>query len=460
MPTTALPSNAASAAETAVGARSLVDHFFRHEYGRLVSRLVRRFGTSMLERVEDAVQSALAQALVSWTLKDLPENPAAWLTRAAENQLRDQLRRGGTQRRASEFLVAEQPKESEPSHVRLSTEIADDELCMLFVCADPGLPLKTQLVLALKLLCGFSTSEIAARLFMTDANVQKTLVRGRERLRTAWQGSQTTDWQSPGVDSLPARRGAVQQVIYLLFTEGYSSQKADEVIRRELAEEALRLGELLVRQPVGDTPDSWALLALLHFHIGRFDARVGSEGELLLLDQQDRSLWDRCHIARGYECLWRSGQGESFSRYHGEAAIAAEHCRAASFHETRWSEIVELYGILEKLAPSPLYTLNRAIALAEWKGPQEALRVLEPLVPPGWLAGYYLWGATLGELQRRAGEFETAEVRLARAVDLAPTDREKAIFNARLARCRARDAGTESDRDGAHRRAAFIAEGD
>jgi predicted RNA polymerase sigma factor len=201
--------------------------------------------------------------------------------------------------------------DAQPS-ATLATEIADDELCMLFVCADPALPQTAQLVLSLKLLCGFSTQEIAARLFLSEANVHKTLARGRARLASAWEGSRLLD--SPAVESLPARLPAVLQVIYLLFTEGYSSQKAEQVIRRELCEEAIRLAELLVRQPVGDTSESWALLALLHFHIGRFAARLGAEGELLMLDEQDRSLWDQRHLARGFECLWRSGKGRNCRR--------------------------------------------------------------------------------------------------------------------------------------------------
>ena len=415
----------------------LVEHFFRHESGRLVAALVRRYGAARLEMIEDAVQSALSAALATWSRRGVPENPSAWLTRVAQNQIVDQLRRDGTVDRATERH--EIGEAAPPPAVAFVSEIEDDELRMLFVCCDDKLSMQAQLVLALKLLGGFGTREIAARLFLTDANVQKILERGRSRLRELWTSAEVASLPDPSPHQLARRLVAVQRVIYLLFNEGYSSQREDEVIRRDLCQEALRLGHLLASHPAGDHAETWALLALLHFHTARLDTRTDENGALLALHEQDRARWDRRQILMGFECLFRSGETSRYSRYHAEAAVLAEHCIAPSFEATRWSEIVELYAMLERVEPSPLHTLNRAIALAEWKGPQEGLRLLREMAPPAWLSRYYLWDAAFGELHRRAGEFERAAHHLERALELAPTEAERRVYRKRLDRCRAGD---------------------
>ena len=185
----------------------------------------------------------------------------------------------------------------------------------------------------------------------------------------------------------------------------------------------------------GDHPETWALLALMCFHGARLAARTDGAGGLLLLEEQDRSLWDGDLIARGLGYLSRSATGDTFSRYHAEAAIAAEHCLAPTFAETRWQEVIDLYEILERHEPSPLHTLNRAIAVAQLHGPAAALAILRDLKPPGWLLGYYLWDAVLGELERRAGNLERARRHLQRAFEAAPTHAEKALIGRRLAAC-------------------------
>lgn len=428
-----------TASATPTAATGLVDHFFRREAGRLIATLVRRFGPNRLQVVEDAVQSALASALSTWTRSGIPDNPAAWLSRVAHNKVIDELRRGATSSASdvSELIPDETVDDGEPGFAQ---EIPDDELRMLFVCCDEELSQQMQLVLALKLLCGFSTKEIAARLFMTDANVQKLLTRGKARLKDTWASAER-EWDASENPGLASRTDAVIKVIYLLFNEGYSSQREDEVIRRDLCEEALRLCQMLAVHPVGNTPECHALLALLHMHYARLGARTDSSGTILLLEEQDRSKWDREHIQAGIQWLWRSGQGPRFSRYHAEAAVLAEHCIAPTFEQTRWEEIVDLYAMLEAIEPSPLHTLNRAIALAEWKGPAVGLRLLMEQKPPAWLGGYYLWDATIGELKRRCGDFAEAHDHIKRARDAAPTKAEAALFAKKLARC---DAGDRS----------------
>jgi RNA polymerase sigma factor (sigma-70 family) len=394
----------------------------------VVSTLTRVFGARHLEVVEDAVQAALMGALTTWADRGLPEDPSAWLYRVAHNQVLDALRRASGRARILDRAGAEATELVEPSAPRFSAEVDDDLLRMLFVCCHEAVPQESRLVLALKTLCGFGTGEIALRMFSSEANVQKRLQRARDRLRELDPGTDT-----PPVETLRSRLPSVLEVLYLLFNEGYLSAHPDEAIRRELCEEAVRLCTLLVEHPIGDAPESWALLALMIFHAARLSARVDRLGRLVLLEDQDRELWDREMIGYGGELLARAAQGQTLSRYHVEAAIAAEHCLSPSFQETRWSQIAELYGVLDRLAPSPLHAMNRAVAIAEWQGPEAALASLEALTPPPWLVGFYLWDSVLGELHRRAGHVAEARRHIERALAGAPTEAERALLTRRLA---------------------------
>ena len=387
-------------------------HWFRRELGRLVSILSRRFGVHRMELCEDAAQTALLQATQSWSSK-LPDNPEAWLYRVAHNHVLDELRR---EKRDQRYLA-------EVHDDYALQEVHDDVLRLLFVCADPAIPPESQLVLSLKTLCGFSTGEIALRLFQSEDAVHKRLQRARTRLR-----------EHAEVQTIaPERVQSVLHMLYLLFNEGYSSAQPDRVIRRELCDEALRLALMLREDPAGALPETDALVALMCFHAARFDARVDGWGGLLLLEEQDRSLWDRELVQRGLDHLVRSARGETVSRYHAEAGIAAEHCLAPSYAATNWPEIVRLYDVLERIAPSPLNVLNRAIALAEWKGPEVALAAIESIEAPSWLLDYYLWDATLGELHRRCGSRDRALMHTKRALAAAPTNPEKALLERRIA---------------------------
>lgn len=392
-------------------APELPPHWFRRELGRLVSILVRRFGVHRTELCEDAAQTALLHATQSWPTRP-PDDPGAWLYRVAHNAVLDELRR---EKRAERYLA-----EVRVDYV--AHEVQDDVLRLLFVCADPAIPPESQLILALKTLCGFSVSEIALRLFLRDDAVNKRLQRARARLRE--------HAEVQGLD--PERVPGVLHMLYLLFNEGYSSAQPDRVLRRELCDEALRLALMLREDPAGAVPETDALVALMCLHAARFDARTDGTGELLLLDAQDRARWDGELIARGLDHLARSSRGAALSRYHVEAGIAAEHCLADSFAETNWAEIVHLYEVLERLAPSPLNLLHRAIAVAEWKGPDAGVAALEEIEVPGWLLDFYLWDATLGELHRRRGDRDRALAHTKRALAAAPTHAEKALLERRL----------------------------
>jgi RNA polymerase sigma-70 factor (ECF subfamily) len=410
--------------------KTFADHFFRHEYGRLVSMLSRRIGVHYVETIEDAVQFALAAAVETWPRSSIPDNPSAWLFRVARNRIVGELRRSA---RRAELAVwyGREPELEVPDEPPgfLDGDVRDDLLRMLFACCDEALPLESQLVLALKILCGFDVREISERLFTSEVNVYKRLGRAQRRLREG-------DGELKALTSttIASRLPAVQMILYVLFTEGYLSSHADGAIRRELCHEAMRLAAELAAHTVGAVPETFALLALMHLHDARMGARQDGSGGLLSLEEQDRSLWNAKEIETGLAWLARSAGGAAFSRYHAEAGVAAEHCLAPTFAETRWERIVGCYELLERIAPSALHRLNRAVALAEWQGPRAGLELLEESAPPSWLAGSYLWAAVLGDLHRRAGDTALAEQHGAVAIASAPSHAVRAALERRLRR--------------------------
>ncbi len=406
---------------------TLVEHFFRHEYGRLVATLSRRVGVEHLETVEDAVQTALLAALDAWVTKAVPKNPGAWLFRVAHNALIGELRKQSGRQRILAQSGDVTETVAEVVDVTLSGEVRDDLLRMLFVCCDDDIPRESQLVLALKTLCGFSVREIALRLFTSEANVYKRLGRARGRLR-----AQPTRLGELGGSEFAPRLPSVCSILYLLFTEGYLASHREFSIRRELCDEAVRLGTLLAEHPLGDSPQTFALVALMHLHRARMNARQDESKGLLLLEEQDRQQWDRSEIATGLSWLAKSATGEVFSRYHAEAGIAAEHCLAPSFAETRWDRVIECYELLEQVAPSAIHRLNRAVAVAEYHGPASGLEVIESMQPPTWLEGSYLWAAVAADLHRRAGNSEPAMRSRSAAIARAPSEAIRALLVRRL----------------------------
>ena len=408
-------------------APALVEHFFRHEYGKLVAVLSRRVGVHHVEAVEDAVQFALMAALRTWN-EGPPGNPSAWLFRVARNELVGELRTQIGHRRILEQTALKAPASltAQPEGV-LASEIQDDMLRMLFVCCDQTIPSESQLVFALKTLCGFSIREISLRLFTSEANVYKRLGRARARLREL-----DPDRHELAHAHNTVRLPAVHKVLYLLFTEGYLSSHNEIAIRQELCNEAIRLTTILAAHPVGMTPETYALLALMHLHAARIFARESACGGLLLLEEQNRQLWDRQQIQLGLRWLAKSAQGDRFSRYHAEAGIAAEHCLAPSFEDTRWSKVVECYTLLERVAPSALHRLNRAVAIAESQGPAKGLAIVQGFEPPTWLEGSYLWAAVLADLHRRCEHTRVAQRYRDVALQLAPTPAIKQLLQRRL----------------------------
>jgi RNA polymerase sigma-70 factor (ECF subfamily) len=395
--------------------------FFRHAHGTLVAKIGRRVGMQHVERVEDGVQQALLAAVETWPRTGRPDNPEAWLYQVAFHRVVDELR--GEARRTA--LLATVPLATATPNEVSATADTDDLLRLVFLCCDDALPVDAQVAVALKVACGFDVREIAERLFLNEATVYKRLNRARARLRESSSDGLTSD-------AATRRLPSVHTVLYMMFTEGYLSTDGASAVRRELCEEALRLAALVAGHAWGASPTTSALLALMHLQLARFCGRQDASGGLLLLEEQDRSCWDREHIAQGLAWLARSAEGETFSRYHAEAGVAAEHCLAPSFAETRWDRIVACYAQLEAVAPSPLHMLNRALALAEWRGPQAGLFAIAKRAPPSWLVGSYLWAAALSDLHRRCGNGVDAARFREQALAAAPSDQVRAALSRRL----------------------------
>jgi len=385
--------------------------------------LTRRFGVRNWELVEDVVQSALERALRSWSLSGVPPNPSAWLHRVASNLAIDTLRRDARWNELDSLNEIPAPGNSRNSDTTDTEEVQDNLLRMIYVCCHPDVPAESQIALALKTLCGFGNAEIARALLTTEASVAKRITRAKQRLRELQVGpSELTP------DAIKQRLPDVQSVVYLLFNEGYCSTIVDKPIREELCEEAVRLGLILAEHQLTQGPETAALLALLLYHAARLEARVDASGALLLLKEQDRSLWDQRLLQTASYWFERAAEGENLTRYHAEAWIASEHCRATSVEDTNWEYVATGYDLLCVLAPSPVHELNRAIAIGHREGPHAGLEAFSAIKADAFAVDYYLWHATRAELCRQTGDVETALAALQEAWKLAPTNSEKELI--------------------------------
>jgi RNA polymerase sigma-70 factor (ECF subfamily) len=409
----------------------LVEHFFRHEAGRMVSVLTRIFGWRNFDLVEDMVQATLLDALESWRIRGVPDNPSGWVHRVARNKVLEALRRDQIGQRVLAGWAATRPTHEEGLDERfLDSEIEDSQLRMMFACCHPRLAREDQLALTLKALCGFGASEIARALLVGEETVKKRLQRARCELI-----DHQIALEPPPAGELGGRLDGVHQVLYLLFNEGYSASDGETAVRADLCEEAARLCHLLCSHPRFGTPATHALLALMLFHAARLESRLDQRGSVLLMEEQDRGKWDQRLIRRAQEFLARSAEGTVLSTYHLEAAIACHHCTAKSCAETDWPAILMLYDALLRLHPSPVYLLNRAIVVAQIDGPHAGIRALHEAGLDPALRRYHLFDATLGEFYRRAGDLTRARERLEAAwrKTTSPFDRE--LIDRRLAQC-------------------------
>ena len=409
----------------------LVDHLFRHQAGKMVSTLTRIFGAEHLDLAEEVVQEAMMKALQVWSYSGIPDNPAAWLVQVAKNRALDVLRREANLRNKSTELLQAFSRQETFAHQRAKTqvgcELLDDVLNMMFMACHPAISRAGRLALTLKTVGGFGVSEIARAFLAKEATIAKRLARAKRQIRES-----DIIFALPSAKEMSARLDWVLEVLYLLFNEGYTAHRGENLVRRDLCEEAVRLGKLVIGHPATALPKSHALLALMYFQAARLAARIGDTGELFLLSEQDRWLWDRKLIAQGFMHLDRSAAGEEFSEYHLQAGIAACHAAATSYEQTDWAQIVKLYDQLLAINPSPVVGLNRAVALAKWRGAEAGIRALEAISEHPALSHYYLLPATLGELWAELGERERAASQYRKALDLPCSEPERRFLTRRL----------------------------
>lgn len=393
----------------------LIDRVFREESGKAVSTLIRLFGD--IDLAEEAVQDAFMVATEKWP-SGIPPNPGGWIVTTARNRAIDRLRRESTREdRHAQSLMLQLQSEPDP----VEGPVSDDRLRLVFTCCHPALEAGARVALTLRLLGGLHTSEIARAFLVPEATMAQRLVRAKRKIKAA-----NIPYRVPEDADLPERVAAVLMVIYLIYNEGHSSTSGDELVRADMAEEGIRLARLLV-DLMPDEPEAVGLLALLLLSESRRKARVGADGELVTLQDQDRGLWDRSLIDEGQSlvraCLRRNRPGP----FQVQAAIAAVHSDASLAGDTDWGQILQLYDQLMAIAPTPVVALNRSVAVAEVHGPRAALGELEELD----LDRYHLFHATRAEMLRRLGRTEPADVAYGRAIELATNQTERRFLEMR-----------------------------
>ncbi|KAB2339523.1 RNA polymerase sigma factor [Actinomadura rudentiformis] len=410
------------------GAHEAVDRAFRDEWGQVVATLIGVTGDWDL--AEECAQDAFAQALQTWPRDGVPERPGAWLTTAARNRATDRLRRaavGAAKLRevaAMERVQAGEPGNDGPDH---DGTVPDDRLRLMFTCCHPALALEAQVALTLRTLAGLTTAEIARAFLVGEHTMSKRLTRAKQKIRHA-----AIPYRVPPAHLLPERTPAVLAVLYLLFNEGYSASAGADPVRAELSGEAIRLARVLTRL-MPDEPEAVGLLALMLLHDARRSARFDAAGDLVLLEDQDRTRWDAGEIGEGTALLDAALRRGSPGPYQVQAAIAACHAAATRAGDTDWAQIAALYGELVRLAPSPVVELNRAVAVGMADGPAAALPLVEALDASGRLAGYHLLPAVRADLLRRLGRAADAAAAYRDALALAPTGAEHRYLRRRLA---------------------------
>ncbi len=412
----------------------LADHLFRHESGKLVSVLTGIFGIERLQLAEDVVQEAMVKALQTWPYYGIPKNPAAWLTQTAKNLALDVIRREKSFHDKQPQIISfveQWSSDGRPDEAAsFDNELKDDRLRLMFACCHPHISQESQTALALKTLCGFSPAEIAKAFLTTEAAVAKRLTRARQCIQEA-----KIPFAIPSGDELAPRLEGVLQTIYLLFNEGYKASSGETLIRKELCEEAIGLATILCGQPIGNQPRIHALLALMLFNAARFSARTDSHGNLLRLQEQDRSAWDKSMIARGMFHLAQSAAGEELSAFHLQAGIAACHCAAPDYESTDWRQILALYDRLMTVDDSPVIALNRAVAVAHVDGPAAGMEAVNAIRNRRSLDDYYLLYAVLAEFEVQLKNFSAAADHYREALRLTDLRSEQWFLTERLKVC-------------------------
>jgi RNA polymerase sigma-70 factor, ECF subfamily len=406
-------------------ASAAVETVYRNEWGRIVATLIGLLGD--FDLAEETAQEAFAVAVDQWRAGGVPENPRAWIISTARHKAIDRMRR---QTRFAELMEIYAPEgmgsvSVEPDYD--SKEIPDERLRLIFTCCHPALAPEAQIALTLRTLCGLETDEIARAFLIPSATMAQRLVRAKRKIRDAG-----IPYAVPETSELTERLDAVLTVIYLVFNEGYVATRGQALVRTDLCTEAIRLGRL-VRGLMEPNPPAevTGLLALMLLHDARREARLDESGDLIVLEEQDRTRWDYPQILEALPMVQEVFQGQP-GPYGLQAAIAAEHCRALRAEDTDWGRIATLYGWLEQAQPSPIVTLNRAVAVAMVDGPAAALKIMDDLAGSGELENYYLLHAARADMLRRLGSAEESAENYARALEFATNESERRFLERRL----------------------------